>query len=335
MPHEIKQWLEIQENYGGSIILGNGASMATDGRFSYSSLKEYAVEHEFFSQNVTSLFDFFGTDDFELILRIVWQATNVNAALNVEDNATEQAYIDTRSSLINTVRAVHPCHADVADQFLAIYSFLKSFETIVSLNYDLIVYWVMMFGQGIEDGHVFKDCIISSRFRNEWQELRNPIGREQRCSLVFYPHGNLMLARDKVEDERKITANDQRLLDGVLQHWENRHYVPLFVSEGTSEQKVKSIRGSNYLNTVYREVLTSLSENVVLYGWGLGAQDIHILKKMAKSNIRRVAVSVFQEDQVFCNRAYETLTSELGNNVEIEFFNCASEGCWNNLLASE
>lgn len=54
------------------------------------------------------------------------------------------------------------------------------------------------------------------------------------------------------------------------------------MSEGTAEQKVKSIQGSCYLNTVYREVLTNLSSDLVVYGWGFGEHDIHLLKRIAK-----------------------------------------------------
>jgi hypothetical protein len=47
---------------------------------------------------VQSIFDFFHTDDFELILRIVWQANNVNKALEIEDDKTESSYIHVRDS---------------------------------------------------------------------------------------------------------------------------------------------------------------------------------------------------------------------------------------------
>ncbi|WP_161935562.1 replication protein RepA [Burkholderia pseudomallei] len=40
--------------------------------------------------------------------------------------------------------------------------------------------------------------------------------------------------------------------------------------KATAEQKVASIRSSYYLSTVYREVLPSERESLVIYGWGFG-----------------------------------------------------------------
>lgn len=86
-------------------------------------------------------FDFFETQDFELILRIVWQATNVNRSLEIDDVQTRQSYARVRDCLIQTVQVVHPEHHEVRPQLPAIYQFLKGFKTVVSLNDDLIVYW--------------------------------------------------------------------------------------------------------------------------------------------------------------------------------------------------
>lgn len=330
MHFKIKDWNNIQDEYDGAILLGNGASIAVDSRFTYGSLKQYAADNGFFTNDVQNIFDFFETDDFELILRIVWQATNVNESLGIQDNKTEQAYAHIRDGLISVVRDIHSGYGDISNQFPTIYEFLKRFKTVIPLNYDLIVYWVMMYGRDIDDKHAFKDCYVSSVFDDDWQRFRKPIGRERLCSLVFYPHGSLVLARDKIENERKITSNGLNLLEGILSKWENGSYVPLFVSEGTTEQKIKSIQSSYYLNTVYREVLSSLPSNLVLYGWGLGEHDMHIIKRIAKSNIEKVAVSVLGDDQAYCNRVNQILKDELGKECEIVFFDSQSDNCWNN-----
>lgn len=137
-----------------------------------------------------------------------------------------------------------------------------------------------------------------------------------------------MLARDKIENERKISANSDGLLESILQKWENGSYVPLFVSEGTSKQKQKSIQSSYYLNTVYREVLANLSDNLTIYGWGFGEHDMHILERVSLSGIKRVAVSVYKNDQAFCSRAHQILVDHLGKDCEITFFDSKSEGSW-------
>ena len=207
------------------------------------------------------------------------------------------------------------------------YQFLKSFDTVLSLNYDLLVYWTMTYGLNVEDDHAFKDCFLgNAMFDDGWQRFRRPF-RERTNTLVFYPHGSLALCRDAVERESKIHAAGGGLLEAILEEWRSERVVPLFVSEGTKPQKVASIQNSYYLSTVYREVLTSTRAFLTLFGWGLGEHDRHLLQRMRNTGIQRVAVSVFRNDQVYCNYAYQTIRDDLGP-VQIDFFDCESPGCW-------
>lgn len=97
MNFEIKMWEEIESDFAdGALLLGNGASIAVSGRFAYSSLMEHAKKHGLMDYNVKKLFSFFKTDDFELVLRLVWQSTNINLALQIEDDKTRDAYIHVR-----------------------------------------------------------------------------------------------------------------------------------------------------------------------------------------------------------------------------------------------
>nr|WP_231489694.1 DUF4917 family protein [Halomonas saliphila] len=161
MSFEIQPWSEIADQFTDNLLLGNGASIAVDDRFRYRSLKEHAIENGLFTKDVRSLFDFFRTDDFELVLRIVWQSTNVNAALDIEDDKTEQAYRHVRDCLIDAVRDIHPEYGEVEDHFPTVAKFMKGFKTVVSLNYDLIVYWAMMHGNELKNRHRFKDCSLA------------------------------------------------------------------------------------------------------------------------------------------------------------------------------
>lgn len=147
MPHRIYEWGDISGNYrAGSLLLGNGASMSIDERFGYTSLIDYARENGLLTQDVQQLFNFFNTSDFELVLRLVWQASNVNRSLLIPDERTHVAYVRVRECLIASVRNVHPEYQEISEHIPAIYNFLKNFRTIISLNYDLILYWSIMYG---------------------------------------------------------------------------------------------------------------------------------------------------------------------------------------------
>ena len=231
MAVKIHKWTDISESYKGTILLGNGASIAVNPSFRYPSLKQHAIDEGLLTEGVQSIFDYFKTDDFELILRIVWQTTNVNKSLKVEDDKTREAYLHVRDCLIRSVRDIHPEHHEVSSQLPRIYNFLKSFNTVLSLNYDLLLYWTMMYGMDKGDGHAFKDCIIRSSFDDDWQRFRDSIGQwDRKTTLVFYPHGSLILARNLVERELKITTRETGLLESILSSWESEKYVPLLLS---------------------------------------------------------------------------------------------------------
>jgi hypothetical protein len=305
MQFEIRPWESIASNYGCTILLGNGASISVSTTFCYKSLLQHSVEHSLLARDLQLLFDFFDTEDFELILRIVWQASNVNRSLQISDERTHAAYVRLRDCLIHTVREIHPEHSKLRPYLPSIYQFLKRFTTVVSLNYDLVVYWAITYGLNVEDNHAFKDCFVAGgSFDDDWQRFRNPIRGESSISLVFYAHGSLMLCRNRVEEECKIHASQENLLEAVLEKWESGEVVPLFVSEGTIQQKIASIQNSYYLSIVYREVLKSKRETLVVYGWRFAEQDLHILRRMKGTGISRVAVSVFGEDQAYCSGGF-------------------------------
>ncbi|WP_025653068.1 MULTISPECIES: DUF4917 family protein [Psychrobacter] len=129
-------------------------------------------------------------------------------------------------------------------------------------------------------------------------------------------------------------GNSDGLLEAILRAWQSEQVVPLFVSEGTSKQKINSIRSSSYLNTVYREVLTTLEPSLVIYGWGLWEQDIYILERIALSQVRSVAVSVYGNDQAYCNRVSHIIHQILGTQVQVSFFLSNSSGVWNNAIVN-
>lgn len=345
MTHKIHNWQDISNDFSESILLGNGASISIDSRFHYSSLKDHACDNGLLNQSVESLFNYFETNDFELILRLVWQATKVNEALALTDNATKTAYDHIRKCLINAVQEIHPPHISVQDQIPVITEFLSSFETVLSLNYDLTLYWVMMYAnkqvKQLRRGTEFKDCMIKGRFRSDWQRLRDPL-KGTKAALVFYPHGSLVLARHIVKQEVKLALTEVKLvastpndlLDHIKKSWLSDDYVPLFVSEGTSEQKVKAIENSHYLSIVYREVIPLIGKNLTIFGWGFGESDIHILKKLKESSVERIAVSVYRNDQSYCIDAARMIRSHIGRNIEITFFDSESDGCWNKPVGS-
>jgi hypothetical protein len=326
---QIYQWSELSAHFRDGLILGNGASMAIHNGFSYDSLFQAAQENGHVTADVANVFRAFGVVDFELVLRRLWQAKVVNGTLDIPAGPVETAYAQVRDALIATVRDVHITHADALVHLNPIYTFMSGFRTVVSLNYDLIVYWAAMQSQN-NLGNWFKDCFVNFEFVDNWKAMREPY-RAQGSTLYFYPHGNLSLARGLDDGEYKLFSPYTDLLTHVLNVWQSGNAVPLFVSEGTSDHKLSSIKSSNYLQRVNREVLSHIGDSLVVYGWGVGEQEQHILSRLGQSRCRRVAVSVRNANAAYMRHAEDSFRS-IGMQ-EVVFFDSASPGCWHNPLA--
>ncbi len=332
MDTRVYMWGAIADDFRHGLILGNGASIAFDPRFSYNSLKDRAETLALITADVQRVFEHLNTTDFELVLRMLWHASKVNQALAIPDNRTVHAYEAVREALIEVVRAIHVSHEAVRDRLEIAAAFMSRFSSVVSLSYDVLIYWAIL--QGNENApNRFKDCFIDGEFQRHWQPFREPYGVNREATLVFYPHGNLALAADLAGAEFKVRSDaGAALLDTVFDRWRAGNTTPVFVSEGTSEQKRLAIRRSPYLTTVYEEVLPDLGEDVMIFGWSMGDADDHLLDAACLGALRRVAIAVdpdaanLAEFQVGVHRK---LTERLGQDrFELTFFDRASPTCW-------
>lgn len=324
---EVHQWEEIKGDFkAGSLLLGNGASIAVSNKFGYDSLFDEAVKRGHLTDAVQKVFDSFGVTDFELVLRRLWQAKLVNTALKIEHGKVEKSYQQVRTALIATVRDIHVSYHDAEKHLEHIYQFMKPFKKVVSLNYDLIVYWAAMFGNR-QLGPWFKDCFSPHYFSADWKDYSEPY-QATGATLFFYPHGNLVLHHHEFSGVKKITTKGMdNLLESILGKWEKDDLAPAFVCEGTLEAKEQSISTCSYLEKVFYEVFPSLGQNLVLYGWAMADQDLHLIEQISKSQPQKVAVSVYQNDEVFMGRVEKQL-KDIGVNKVI-FFDSQSSGAWN------
>lgn len=270
------------------------------------------------------------------MVRLQGAGQHVNVALGTPSADISAAYAEVRSALIEAVHSVHPIHADVAADLQRVGTFASAFPTVVSLNYDLTLYWAMLLFNAA-NGSWFKDAFHHGEFQADWGYLRRPLPPAGGATLVFYPHGSLAMARDYIGDETKISvgagaAGD--LLETITLRWSSRNYVPVFVSEGTSKQKVAAIRRSHYLTNVYEEVLPALGEDLVVYGWSFDERDQHVFDAIAANKPKRMAVSVFTgqpdgDQQAFCHQVLKAAGRSLPA-TDVTFFDSRSPGCWNN-----
>ncbi|MEA5470847.1 DUF4917 family protein [Spirulina sp. 06S082] len=353
--YQIKQWEDIKSEFQDSILLGNGSSIAIHQDFKYESLFGNAE----LNSELKEIFEYFKTKDFEFILRMLWHSYNINQSLKIQESKTESTYQKLRENLIESVRKVHIKYTQQLEPTLKnTASFLKNFKNVFSLNYDLLIYWSIIYGNKKllpEEVH-FKDCFLNRQHKCDWDFMRknkNSNNGNSDATLVFYLHGNLVLATDLYGQEVKLDTKDPAddanvLIDLVVEKWESGNYLPLFVSEGTSEQKIKSINRSPYLKNVYEKALKDLGKTLVIYGWSMGEQDEHILKEICSNRkLKKIAISVRKTDnetennekmekfktiiEYQCKKINQNLASNKKPQVpvpELKFFDSASPKCW-------
>jgi len=329
---KIDVWASLRDANWQTLLLGNGASIAIHNEFAYPTLHSVADAKGLLA-TTAPIFAKLGTTDFEHVLLACWYAEHVNVALGTPSADISAAYAEVRTALIQAVHSVHPVHADVAADLQRAGTFASSFPTVVSLNYDLTLYWAMLLFNAA-NGSWFKDAFHHGEFQTDWGYLRRPLPPATGATLVFYPHGSLSVARDYIGDETKIAVAAGDLLETITHRWSSGHYVPVFVSEGTSKEKVASIRRSHYLTNVYEEVLPELGENLVVYGWSFDERDQHVLNAISANPPKRMAVSVFTgqpdgDQQAFCHQVLKAAGQSLPDTV-LTFFDSRSPGCWNN-----
>jgi len=340
--YRIQKWEGIKGGFTHKLLLGNGASRAVWDGLKYPSLYQAADETGRIDNHLKELFSDFGTNDFELILRLLSQTNRINKKLHIKDDKTEFLYIKLRQTLIDTIRDKHPKHEQVKLSLIPMANFMSSFQDILSLNYDLLVYWAMLEWNEIH-GNWFKDGFVDDgRFDNNYYEyLYKPRGADN-TTMVFYPHGSLILATDFSGSEIKLSKSGENyLLDIILNIWETGYHVPLFVSEGGPTEKLEAIRRSNYLKTVYDTAVNDKTESLAIFGWSFRDEDEHILRGIIKGGVERIAVSVHTSSgnaESFCetvhhklNMVYHELGKEKRKTVRkcpVYFFDSDSDGCW-------
>lgn len=337
--YEFNELVTDQELGNATLILGNGASMAVSSSFSYTNLFGKACNDSILNQTSKNLFETLQTTDFELVMNKLRQAYIINEVLQLDtDNVALHTYDNIRQSLIKTIKEIHVQYADAIFQIDNIRKFLEKFKTVISLSYDLLIYWAIM-ASNDRKPYKMKDCFTNHidgnlGFEYDIEKLREPYNGGPDPTLVFYPHGNLILASNENNDELKIRINNNtNLFDAIGEKWKQK-YVPLFVSEGSSEQKLKAIRRSTYLNFVYENVLSHLEPTVIIYGWKLAEQEQHLIKKIFSNNkISNVYISMYlgsNPEPIDEQKRIASMLKRENRTMNIKFFDAASKNCWCN-----
>jgi hypothetical protein len=153
---------------------------------------------------------------------------------------------------------------------MAIGTEMHRHATVYSTNYDLLPYWEMT-ALGVGN---FIDYFFASANKDSFDPIWLPDPGDR--TRVFFPHGALHLVQRWNGVASKLKNHGRQLLE---QFGTEPQSEPLFVSEGTADDKRAAIRGSDYLSFAYNELARDQGP-FVLFGVGLGPQDTHIAEAL-------------------------------------------------------
>ena len=271
---------------GRHVLLGNGASIAwRPDLFSYESLyQEARIEDLLPSKD--DLFGALSTHDFEKVMEHLATAARIAALYGTPEQIRRRMVDDAhavRRALADVISAIHPDHRNLLadDECERAREFLSSFNSVFTLNYDLLLYWVLL-----RDNSVYK-LDFKDGFQWPTYEIRNALVWKRSVAEaeqnVFYLHGALHYFVEEGWLHKLHYGQDPlvaQVRDRIL-----RGEYPLFVSEGTSPEKIARIEASEYLRFC-RSSLASLQGTLFIHGASLAANDDHIWRVIESRDSR-------------------------------------------------
>ncbi|WP_231422055.1 DUF4917 family protein [Pseudomonas sp. Leaf59] len=295
------------------ILIGNGASRTIWEDFAYDSLFENArtVEEKPLGPSELSVFDALQTRSFEQALGALKTTSRVNKALAVSSAAPRNRYYAIKEALINTIHAVHiPWRLVQPSTLATINQELQRYPTVFTSNYDLLNYWAILHTPGIDD--LFRSADAHFDLRDTRTD----------ATRILYLHGGLHLVRNLDGTARKLASTDSTLLSSfaINNTIKTLDDVPLFVSEGTVQEKLKTIRSSDYLSFCYEQLLSHKGA-LCIFGHDLGPQDQHLVDAIRQADVSTLAIAVSGRSDGFIRqqkRRYSQLLD--GTGVEVRFF---------------
>lgn len=322
------------------LLIGNGFSQAWKADlFSYGSLLEKANFNQL-DPLVKQSFEALKTTDFEVVIRSLKDSA---AILKIYDGKSDiikkllEHSESLKNLLIKTITDNHPDNpSQVSEyQFRSVRTFLRQFENIYTLNYDILLYWSLL--HDIEGESMSEKIEFDDGFRHPdkgddslyvtW-EIENTNKQN-----IYYLHGALHLYETQTELLKFTWSRTGLSLLNQIQEALNSNKYPLIVAEGTSDQKVSKIMQSSYLQRGFKS-LASIKGALIVYGFSFSDNDLHVFKRVAKGKTQKLIVGIYGDPDSADNKLIMRRARELGskrsekNKLDVSFFEATSTNVW-------
>lgn len=339
-----------------NLLLGNGFSIAcVPTIFTYSSLYKQAD----FSKmpEVKEVFKILKTQDFEEVIHALEYAALVLPSY-IDNLPRTVAKLQRHAKkikeiLIQTIAKNHPERpSSIEDsKYRSCIKFLNNFlgndGIIYSLNYDLLLYWTLMyglnekllnampndgFGKDVELNNAGIPISVSDYVI--WRGDSNAHGQN-----IHYLHGALHVFERDAEIEKFSWINTGKPLIEQAREALEANRFPLFVAEGDSTKKLNRITHSGYLYHSFKSFSQRMKtgdkkSTACLFtdGVSFSENDEHIIKKIASGKINHLFVSIYgnpdsEANKIIIQRA-ESIKSKRNQEFKISYFDANSAKVW-------
>ncbi|WP_334188302.1 DUF4917 family protein [Noviherbaspirillum sp.] len=319
------------------LLLGNGFSIACRPNiFVYGKLYEQA-DFSKLSPTAKAVFETLKTQDFERVIKALRDTKAVLEAYGL----APQSFLDTlqadadglRELLVETIANSHPAWPGeiLEEEYAACRDFLSNFNTIYTFNYDLLLYWTQMH---VEEG-VAPNSDDGFRKSSDDYDASYVVWEPSQSheQNMWFLHGALHVFDSEVEVQKYTWLNTGVRLIHQIRNALDRGLFPLFVSEGTSAEKLARIRHSDYLAKAYRS-FSEITGALFIYGHSLAENDEHYLKRIEKGKISQLYIGLYGDPNSDANKLITRRADLMSNNrrrgapLSISYFDSASAKVW-------
>jgi hypothetical protein len=264
------------------LLLGNGFSIACRAdRFTYGRLLD-AADLSALSVDGPSLFSAEETTDFEEIINSLRVAARMVEFYDTSDSeiaARLEADAElVKDALANALAQSHPDNVGEIEieEYQSARRFLTNFGHIFTVNYDLLLYWTLM--QEMEPKIRADDGFRADHDEPDAEWVRwDSYHGGSRQQNVYYLHGGLHLFEEgPVLKKLTFSRTGIALVDQIREALAAESY-PLVITEGSSLEKLASIRHNDYLAKGLRS-LAACKGSLFIHGHSLAENDAHVFK---------------------------------------------------------
>jgi hypothetical protein len=321
------------------LLLGNGFSIACRPElFRYDKLFDRA---DFSSlKRARKAFDRLSTTNFEAVIRALRNFALIcdlyaPGDTKAKDRATKNADA-LREVLVSAVADSHldRPHNLTPYEYRNCREFIRGFKSINTLNYDLLLYWTLM-QDSLEDDEIICDDGFRKPADDPDADYVSWDPDNSKSQTVRYLHGALHLYDTGVEMKKFTWINTMLPLVDQIRSALKQEFYPVFVSEGTSAEKLERIRHNDYLCKMYRS-FTELQGAIVVYGHSLDVSDDHIFTDRIgrHGKTSQLFVSLYgdpdsKENKTIIRRALSLSKLRPERRpLDVRFFDAASASVW-------